>query len=205
MHSKIIPDIVIGRLPKYLQTLRQIKRRNIYTISSLELGEEIGISAAQLRKDLSYFGEFGKQGTGYNINLLIEQLEHILKADRSWNVIIVGAGDLGSALARYQGFSKYGYNIVAIFDNDPEKIGKRIGNFIVEDASFIKEKVNKLNIQIAMITVPVSDAQKVTELLISSGVKAFLNYAPIILHVPENIKVQYIDPISQIQQMTYYL
>ncbi len=205
MAKRPIPDIVISRLPKYLQTLHQIKDENIYTISSTELGERIGISAAQLRKDLSHFGEFGKQGTGYNINILIEELESILKVDRPWNIVIVGAGDLGSALARYQGFSRFGYNILNIFDNDPEKIGKRIGNFIVEDSNKMSKRVALSNVKIAMITVPASVAQQVTDQLISAGVQAFLNYAPIILHVPDGIRVQYIDPIRQIQRMTYYL
>jgi len=205
MQKKIIPDIVIGRLPKYLQTLQQIKEKNIYTISSSDLGEEIGISAAQLRKDLSYFGEFGKQGTGYNINILINQLKIILKADRVWNVIIVGAGDLGSALARYQDFSKYGYNIVSIFDTSEEKIGKSIGNYTIENAKNMANKVKLFDVKIAMITVPVSEAQNVVDLLINAGVSAFLNYAPIFLHVPEYVKVESIDPISQLQHMTYYL
>ena len=205
MAKRPIPDIVISRLPKYLQTLHQIKEEHIYTISSTELGERIGISAAQLRKDLSYFGEFGKQGTGYHINILIEELENILKVDRPWNIVIVGAGDLGSALARYQGFSKFGYNILYIFDNDPNKVGKRIGNYIIEDSSSMLEKVATSNVKIAMITVPASAAQQVTDQLISAGVQAILNYAPINLHVPEGIRVQYIDPIRQIQSMTYYL
>src|SRR5215467_1524153 len=129
MNSEKIPDIIIGRLPIYLRALQRLAERGEQTTSSQELGEIIGISAAQIRKDISQFGEFGKQGTGYSIAFLIERLRDILQVDRVWEVIIVGAGDIGHALARYNGFSNRGFKVIMLFDNDPKKIGSKIGEF----------------------------------------------------------------------------
>src|SRR5690606_1076463 len=127
MTEKMIPDIVVGRLPLYLRSLRQMAAEGRQLTSSQELGERLGISAAQIRKDLSQFGEFGKQGTGYSIDFLCEQISHILKVDRTWDVAVVGAGDIGSAVARYQGFTNRGFKVTKIFDNDPKKVGVQIG------------------------------------------------------------------------------
>ncbi len=200
-----IPDIIVGRLPIYLRALQHLAEQGWHTVSSQELGEQVGLSAAQIRKDLSQFGEFGKQGTGYNIPFLIEKLRAILKVDRIWDVAVVGAGDMGHALARYQGFVNRGFRIVMIFDNDPAKIGKRIGDFVIEDAAHLVERIRSAGIQIAMITVPASAAQQVADQLVEAGVKAILNYAPIHLSVPPRVRIQYIDPATHLQRMTYYL
>jgi redox-sensing transcriptional repressor len=205
MVDKLIPDIVVGRLPLYLRTLQTMAMQGRQVTSSQELGEYLGISAAQIRKDLSQFGEFGKQGTGYNISYLIEQLSEILNVNRTWEVVIVGAGDIGHAVARYQGFADRGYKVSMIFDSDPAKIGVPMGEFIVEDAAMLVEKVRAARIKIAMITVPASFAQAVAEQLIEGGVRAILNYAPITLNVPPEVKVQHIDPAVHLQRMTYYL
>src|SRR5512133_108063 len=146
MNADKIPDIIIGRLPVYLRALQQLSEKGIQTTSSQELGEIIGISAAQIRKDISQFGEFGKQGTGYSIPYLLDKLREILKVDRLWDVIIIGAGDMGHALARYQGFANRGFNVVMIFDNDKEKIGQKIGDLIVEDAADMVERVKSSGI-----------------------------------------------------------
>ena len=127
MNANRIPDIIIGRLPVYLRALQQLAEKGIMTTSSQELGEIIGISAAQIRKDISQFGEFGKQGTGYSIPFLVERLQDILKVDRVWDVIVVGMGDIGHALARYNGFSNRGFRVTMVFDNDPNKIGQKVG------------------------------------------------------------------------------
>src|SRR5512147_1078292 len=126
MGPEVIPDIVISRLPVYLRALTRLQTENQLITSSKELGELLGISAAQIRKDLSHFGEFGKQGTGYSIAYLIDQIQTILKIDRVWDIALVGAGDLGHAIARYQGFANRGFRIAMVFDNDPAKIGKTI-------------------------------------------------------------------------------
>jgi redox-sensing transcriptional repressor len=205
MNAEKIPDIIITRLPVYLRALQRMADHGVKTTSSQELGEHVGISAAQIRKDISQFGEFGKQGTGYSIPYLLDKLREILKVDRLWDVIIVGAGDMGHALARYQGFTDRGFNVVMIFDNDQSKIGQKIGDLVVEDTAKLVEKVQSSGVKIAMLTIPDTAAQETTDKLVLAGVKAILNYAPISLNVPDSVKVQYIDPATHLQQMTYYL
>lgn len=205
MNANKIPDIIIGRLPVYLRALQQLSEKGILTTSSQELGEIIGISAAQIRKDISQFGEFGKQGTGYSIPFLIERLRDILKVDRVWEVAIVGMGDIGHALARYNGFANRGFHINLVFDNDPEKIGQKVGGYEILDTATLVEKVKQNKIKVAMLTVPAASAQEMTDQLVKAGVKAILNYAPISLNVPRGVYVQYIDPVTHLQRMTYYL
>lgn len=205
MNADKIPDIIIGRLPIYLRALQQLSEKGILTTSSQELGEIIGISAAQIRKDISQFGEFGKQGTGYSIPFLIERLRDILKVNRGWEVVIVGMGDIGHALARYNGFANRGFHISMVFDNDPKKIGQKVGNYEIFDTALLTEKLKQNKIKIAMLTVPATAAQETADLLVKAGIKAILNYAPISLNVPRGVHVQYIDPVTHLQRMTYYL
>lgn len=205
MSAKIIPDIVIGRLPIYLRALQHMAQEGRNVTSSQELGERLGISAAQIRKDLSQFGEFGKQGTGYNIEFLAAQLLDILHLNQIWDVAIVGAGDIGSALARYQGFAERGFKIKMIFDNDEAKIGTTIGNFTIKDSASIKQEISKAGIKVAMISVPATKAQAVADHLVEAGVQAILNYAPVNLNVPAGVRVQHIDPAVHLQRMTFYL
>jgi redox-sensing transcriptional repressor len=205
MNEKPIPDIVVGRLPLYLRALQHMILEGRQLTSSQELAERLGISAAQIRKDLSHFGEFGKQGTGYNIDFLAEQLERILKIDRVWNMAVIGAGDIGSAVARYQGFANRGFKITLIFDNDPEKIGRRIGPFTVNNMTQIGTLIQAENIKVAMIAVPTAYAQEVADQLVSAGIKAILNYAPLNINVPSGVWVEYTDPVTHLQHMTYYL
>lgn len=205
MEEKMIPDIVVGRLPLYLRALQHMTNEGRQVTSSQELGERLGISAAQIRKDLSQFGEFGKQGTGYHIDFLQDQIRKILKVDRVWSVAVVGAGDIGSAVAGYQGFANRGFQVTMLFDNSPAKIGKKIGNFTVQDITTLEDAVRKEGIQVAMITVPADQAQAVADLLVKAGVKAILNYAPLSLNVPSEVRVQNTDPATHLQRMTYYL
>lgn len=205
MNSHKIPDIIIGRLPVYLRALQRLAEKGILTTSSQELGEIIGISAAQIRKDISQFGEFGKQGTGYSIPFLIERLRDILKVNRVWEVVIVGMGDMGHALARYNGFTNRGFHINMVFDNDSNKIGQKVGEYEILDTAILVEKVKQNKIKVAMLTVPAATAQEVADQLVKGGVRAILNYAPTSLNVPGNVHVQYIDPATHLQRMTYYL
>lgn len=205
MNAEKIPDIIIGRLPIYMRALQRMSDRGIQTTSSQELGEHVGISAAQIRKDISQFGEFGKQGTGYHIPFLLDKLRSILKVDRVWDVALVGAGDMGHALARYQGFLDRGFQIVMVFDNDPQKVGEKVGDFVVQDMAGLAETIRKAGVKMAMLTVPAAAAQDVADQLVKAGVKAILNYAPISLNVPPDVKVQHIDPATHLQRMTYYL
>lgn len=200
-----IPDIVISRLPIYLRALDRLAQEGHEVTSSQELGKRLGISSAQIRKDLSHFGGFGKQGTGYKISYLKDQLRAVLKIEREWQVALVGAGDLGTAVARYRGFAERGFHITHVFDAAPERIGKRIAGYTIESVDKLPEVVRSNGIQIAMIAVPAEHAQSVADTLIGAGVRAILNYAPINLNVPPEVHVQYIDPVLHLQQMTYYL
>lgn len=205
MEKISIPGIVVGRLPIYLQALEHMRAQGILTTSSQELGEVIGISAAQIRKDLSQFGEFGKQGKGYSISYLVEQLRGILKVDRVWDVAVIGAGNLGHAITRYQAFVNHGFRVAMIFDNDPNRINTRIENFVIQDMDNLIELIQQARIKIAMLTVPASAAQTVTDDLVKAGIKAILNYAPLTLSVPEDVHVQNVDPVIYLQRMTYYI
>jgi len=205
MGEKTIPDIVVGRLPLYLRALQRMLIGEQYVTSSQDLASRLGISAAQIRKDLSMFGEFGKQGTGYNVNYLVEQLCKIIKVDRVWDVAVVGAGDIGSAIARYQGFADRGFQVTMIFDSDPRKIGTQVGPFTVQSTDQIVEAIQSAGIQVAMIAVPAASAQLVVDELVKAGIKAILNYAPLNITVPEDVHVQHTDPVTHLQRMTYYL
>ena len=205
MIEKTVPDIVVSRLPKYLQTLEHLSKQNVRYASSQSLGEMLGISAAQIRKDLSQFGEFGKQGTGYPVEALITQLRKILNINQNWDLVLVGIGDLGTALARYQGFENHGFNIVLAFDNDPAKVNKTIGNIKVQSTEHMIDEIKLRSVKIAMLTVPAAQAQAVAEKLILAGIQAIISYAPISLSLPATVHVDYVDPILKLQHMTYYL
>jgi redox-sensing transcriptional repressor len=205
MANNSIPDIVIGRLPIYLRSLTRMMEQGRQVTSSQELGERLGISAAQIRKDLSQFGEFGKQGTGYNIEFLTRKIQEILQVDRVWEVAVIGAGDVGRAVANYGGFQHRGFRITRIFDNEPSKIGTTFNNIKVMSIESMSEEIRKAGIRVAMLTVPAGVAQEVVDILVEAGIKAILNYAPVNLSVPAGVRVQYIDPAVHLQNMTYYL
>jgi redox-sensing transcriptional repressor len=201
-----IPNIVIGRLPIYLRELRQLAREEKQlTTSSHELGRRLGISSAQIRKDLSHFGEFGKQGTGYHIKYLIEQLQQILHLTHEWPVALIGAGYLGHAIAHYNGFQHRGFRIAWLFDNDPTKIGVEMNGLIVQPMDKLEEAILRHQAKIAIIVVPAAVAQEITDRLVKAGIESILSYAPINLNVPPHVRVSYSDPVIQMQQMTYYL
>ena len=200
-----IPDIVIGRLPLYLRALRRLQQEDKEVTSSHELGNRLEISSAQIRKDLSHFGGFGKQGTGYRIEFLIEKLCTVLQVNQEWMVVVVGAGNLGIAISHYRGFQDRGFRIAHVFDESPEKIGARIGEFVVKPMRELNETIRREGIKIAMLAVPAEHAQAVADHLVDAGVQAILNYAPINIAVPGDIQVQYIDPVTHLQHMTFYL
>jgi len=203
--SDNIPHVVVSRLPIYLRALEHATQEGLTCISSQELSERLGVSAAQIRKDLSMFGEYGKQGRGYPIEPLIEALRRHLHIDKVWDVVLVGIGDLGHALARYRGFADRGFRIAMAFDKDPEKIGTRAGELEAEDIRYMARRVQEAGVKIGMIATPVASAQEVANMLVFAGVKAILNYAPIHLTVPDDVRVEYLDPVIPLQRMTYYL
>ncbi len=201
-----IPDIVIGRLPLYLRALTYMaKEQGKITTSSHELGQRLGISSAQIRKDLSHFGEFGKQGTGYHVKYLTRQRRQILHLQEEWPIVLVGSGYLGHALGHYQGFKHRGFQIKWIFDNDPDKIGQEMNGLIVQGIGELREIIRKEKIQIAIIAVPAAAAQEIADQLMEAGIKAILSYAPINLQAPKSVKVYYSDPVILLQRMTFYL
>lgn len=203
--SSSIPDIVIGRLPIYLRTLEQLASEGQEVTSSQELGQRLGISSAQIRKDLSHFGEFGKQGTGYTIPYLCKQLSAILRVDRVWPIVLIGAGNLGHALASYDGFEERGFRIAAVVDSDERKVGGKLGELKVESFGNIAEIIRKHSCQIATLAVPAHTAQVVADALIKCGIRSILCYAPITLDAPADVRIEYIDPVIYFQHMTFYL
>lgn len=205
MEKTSIPEVVIARLPVYIQKLNQLMREGRENVSSQEMAEFLGMTSAQIRKDLSFFGGFGKKGVGYDVINLLESLRSILNLNQIWEVVLVGAGKLGQALLSYQGFSRKGFEIVMAFDNDTNVIGQIIAGIKVRDVSEMKNLTCPRSIPIAILTVPAANAQEMADQLIQCGVKAILNYAPVTLKVPEGIKLSNIDPVLNLQTFTYYL
>jgi redox-sensing transcriptional repressor len=203
--AESIPSIVVARLPVYLRTLRSLAAEGQEMTSSSELATRLGLTSAQIRKDFSYFGEFGKQGLGYNIAFVADQLRQILQVDRIWPVVLVGAGDLGRALAHYHGFHDRGFEIRMVFDADPAKIGKTMARFSILDIARLVPDVKAAGIRMAMLAVPAAAAQQISNRLVEAGVRAILNYAPTSLTLPADVQVQNIDPALHLQRMTFYL
>jgi redox-sensing transcriptional repressor len=201
-----IPHIVIGRLPIYLRALTRLAEEGQQkTTSSHELGEQLGISSAQIRKDLSHFGEFGKQGTGYHIEYLVDQLRQILNLHVEWDVAVIGAGHLGHALANYNGFKDRGFRIRWLFDNDPTKVGQKTSGLVVQHIDKLEETIKENKVEVAILAIPPGSAQSVTDRLIKAGIKAILSYAPVHLIVPDGVQVSYSDPVTDLQRMSFYL
>lgn len=200
-----VPDIVIGRLPVYLRTLTRLASEGQEVTSSQQLGKMLGVSSAQIRKDLSYFGEFGKQGLGYNIAHLREQLSAILKVDREWEVVIVGAGPLAEALIGEDLFAGKGFRIVALFDSRPERIGQRLAGMEILDSARLPEVVRQRGLKVAILAVPEAEAQQMADMLVAAGIQAILSYASTTLSVPPEVRLQYNDAAAQLQRMAYYL
>jgi len=205
MKHDVIPDVVIRRLPVYVRTLRQMLTEQVTSASSEELGLRVGVSAAQIRRDLSYFGRFGTQGKGYDIQQLELAVTRILHLDRQWAAALVGFGHLGQAIAQYQGFEQNSFRISTIFARNPDHIGQQVNGVIVLDASAITEVVREMGVRIGIIAVPAAAAQDVADQLIAGGVRAILNYAPVILRLPDNVWTREIDPTGALQSLTYYL
>jgi len=209
LKRKNIPSITINRLSIYHRCLEKLvenidKGKPEY-ISSSEITEITGINSAQIRKDLAYFGEFGKRGIGYPLIDLIRELKKILGLDRKWSVIIVGAGNLGKALVKYKGFQKKGFIIKGIFDNNPLKIGKKLDHIFIYDTKEIEKYIQAENINIGILVVPADSAQEVADKMVAGGIKAILNFAPIHIVLPPEIKIHNVDLSIEFEGLTYYL
>ena len=200
-----IPDVVIDRLPVYARALTALERNGREVVSSQELGTQLGVTPAQIRKDLSYFGRFGKQGRGYNVKRLLEELHQILGLDRKWTMVVVGVGQLGRAVLSYAGFAPQGFTIVSAFDTDPAMIGATINDLTVQPIEKMKAEIAGRGVDIGIVATPAAAAQSVIDALVACGVRAILNYAPIAAQVPPNVHVKDIDPVLSLQSMTFYL
>lgn len=203
--SPIIPEVVILRLPLYVRVLSQLQEDGAEVVSSQELGDRLGVTPAQIRKDLSYFGRFGKQGRGYNVGFLVGELREVLGLDREWNTAVVGVGRLGRAVINYPGFAPEGFKLLAAFDADPTQVGGQVGGLTVLAIADLERVVKEEKIHIGIVAVPALQAQDVIDSLVRCGVRAILNYAPIAPRVPEHVRVRSIDPVLAMQTMTYYL
>jgi len=199
------PEVVVQRLPLYIRVLAQFDATGAEMVSSERLGTQLQMTPAQIRKDLSYFGRFGKQGRGYNVKRLSLELRTILGLDRQWNAGLVGVGRLGRAIIAYPGFRPEGFRIIAAFDADPSVVDSAIGDIEVRPIDQIKQTVAELGIQIGIVAVPATNAQSVFDALVHAGIKAILNYAPVAPQVPLDVKVRGVDPVLALQSMTYFL
>ena len=200
-----VPEIVVSRLPQYLRVLNRLIEDGTLVVSSQQLGERLQVTPAQIRKDLSYFGRFGKQGRGYSVQDLLDRLRQILGVNSYWNVAVVGVGRLGRAILNYPGFNPDGFHLVAAFDLDPEVIGEEVGGLNVRSLDDLHRIANEEKISIAIVAVPVTQTQEVVDLLVACGVRAILNYAPIVPYVREGVRIRNIDPVLSLQSMTYYI
>ena len=200
-----IADSTVRRLSLYLRFLEESTNRGLVTISSDELARRGGTTSAQVRKDLSFFGSFGKRGLGYSVPELTESLREILGLRRDWQVIIVGAGKIGTALAQYRGFRQRGFRVTAVYDRDPEKIGTRWDTLTVRDMAEIERDIAKEHPDIAVLTTPAEEAQVVVDRLVSAGMRALLNFAPIQLHVPADVTLKNVNMAMELEGLSFAL
>lgn len=198
-----IPNPAVRRLSLYLRQLEGFKRKDRRTISSRQLGESLNLTDAQVRKDLAYFGQFGHPGIGYRVDDLIQQVRRILGTDKVWNVLLVGAGNLGRALSAYRGFQAKGFKLVSIFDADAGKVGRKLGPFVIQPMSELAKTVEKRQVRLAITAVPADFAQGVVDQLVAAGVRGILNFAPTSVHVPPHVALNAVDLSVQLEQLSF--
>lgn len=203
MKTLKIPEATIIRLSVYSRHLTDVDRRGIITTSSGEIADGVGVSPAQVRKDLAYFGEFGTRGVGYNVKDLRQHILRILGLSVNWSVTLVGVGNLGLALSSYKGFRERGFVITSIFDADPKKVGTMIDNVEVLPIDQLQTVVEKNRTQIGIVAVPATAAQEIVDQLISAGVQAILNFAPVVLNVPPEIELRNVDLAVNLEVLTF--
>jgi redox-sensing transcriptional repressor len=201
--EKLAPKAVVGRVSLYLRQLETFQRQGFATVSSSQLGGALAINDAQVRKDLAFFGQFGHPGIGYRIEELIATLRRILGIDRDWPLALVGLGNLGRALLKYRGFRSRGFHIVALFDNDPHKIGKVYDGLVVEPIDALPRAVSGRGIALAVLSVPADAAQRVADQMVACGIQGILNFAPVTLNVPPAANVVAVDLSVQLEHLAY--
>jgi len=200
-----IPEMTIRRLSIYSRCLAQLGEDGVKTISSQELAERFHLNSAQVRKDLAYFGEFGIRGIGYYVANLRAELQRLLGLDREWRVVLVGFGNLGSALFHYRGFARQGFRVAAIVDDDPAKTGRRVDGLEILPLVELPLLVEQHGIQIGVIAVPAAAAQPVADRLVAAGVRAILNFAPARLKVPKDVRLQNVDLSIELENLSFHL
>ncbi|MWC28507.1 redox-sensing transcriptional repressor Rex [Paenibacillus sp. MMS18-CY102] len=200
-----ISEAVVRRLPVYLQVLNELTMREVHTVSSQELGRKLNLNPAQIRKDLAYFGEFGRKGIGYDVDYLIEKIRQILNLDKTHYAALIGAGNLGHALCNYNTYIKDDVQITAVFDANPNKIGSTINGLTVQPMEALSEQIRAQRIRIGIITVPASEAQNVANELVSAGVDGILNFAPAILKVPDEVRIHHANFTTELLSLAYYI
>jgi redox-sensing transcriptional repressor len=201
--EKLAPKAVVGRVSLYIRQLEAAQHSGETTISSSQLGAALGINDAQVRKDLAFFGQFGHPGIGYRIEDLSKALRHILGIDRTWPTAMVGLGNLGRALIKYRGFRSRGFQIVALFDNDPKKIGQTHGGLVVQSLDDLPSATAEHGIALAILSVPAEAAQRVADQIVACGIQGIFNFAPVPLIVPPNVSVMGIDLSVQLEHLAY--
>jgi redox-sensing transcriptional repressor len=199
----LVPNPAVKRLSLYLRQLEGFKRKDRRTISSKQLGESLNLTDAQVRKDLAYFGQFGHPGIGYRVEDLIAQVRKILGTDKVWNVLLVGAGNLGRALMAYKGFNVKGFRLANVFDASPQLVGKKMGPFTVQPMTELEDTIRKNQTRLAMIAVPADSAQAVVDQLVAAGVRGILNFAPTSVNVPPHIALNAVDLSVQLEQLSF--
>lgn len=200
-----VPEVVVARLPQYVRILKELLSAGVQVANSQQLGDQLQVTPAQIRKDLSYFGRFGKQGRGYSVRHLLEELQQILGLNEHWNVVVIGVGRLGNAILSYPGFTPDGFHIVAALDSNPALIGQEIEGITVRPVQDLHKVVEAQNITIAVVAVPSRFTQQVIDDLVECGVRAILNYSPTSPQVPREVRIRNIDPVLSLQSMTFYL
>lgn len=200
-----VPQGVIERLPQYLNVLLHLRREGKLTVSSATLAQLSEVNAAQIRRDLAHFGQFGKRGVGYDVSLLVDHVQRILGSDHAHRVAIVGAGNLGTAIAQYEGLRARGFIVAALFDKDVKKIGQRHGDLVVRSIKELPRLVQEQGIRFGVIAVPQASAQEVADLMCSAGIDVILNYSPAFVAVPDDVTLHNTDPVRELLHTLYYL
>lgn len=202
-----IPEVVIERLPTYYRQVAELRAAGVTTVSSQEIGEALDVTPAQIRKDLSYFGRFGKQGRGYSVDRLTQELETILGFNRRWRMMLVGGGGVGRTIAslNHGSFQPYGFDIVRVYDVDPARIGGLVNGIRVRDLANIEADMREDPIEIAVIATPGAVAQEITDALVEAGVCSVLNYTTVVVQAPPGVEVRHVNPLLALQTLTYHL
>lgn len=205
MKERKIPKETIDRLPLYLRCLEKLIEDGEENISSKKFSNKLNLNSAQVRKDLSYFGDFGTRGVGYSTQNLASKIREILNLDQKWRMVLAGVGNIGSALLTYTGFDKRVFEISMAFDQNPQLVGEEINGVKVEDVSRMEERIGEEDVKLGIIAVPASSAQEVADKMGKGGVKGVLNFAPTLLDLPEGVELAQVDITRELEQLVYYL